>query len=191
MITEDGRLHYRVRIPAGRAWSHRLRHVVNPVVGIACGLVLAAALFLLAVQGLFGVRPSLGAVVVGVAAVVVYAVAVARARITVGAGRAGEILMGEEGVTADRELVAWSRFVRWLETEQDFVLASGGVRGRRIVILPKEGIDEDEQDLLREVLHSRIDPDDEPLDDAFVEMNWDEEPARRTAENKRPPTAER
>ena len=25
MITEDGRLHYRVQIPIGRAWPHRLR----------------------------------------------------------------------------------------------------------------------------------------------------------------------
>lgn len=182
MISEDGRLHYRVQIPTGRAWSHRLRHVVNPVVGVTCGLALGAALFLIAVQGLFGVRPSPAAVLVGVAAVVVYVVVLARARAAVGARRSYDIVIGEEGAAIDRERFAWSRFARWLESEQDFVLVSGGVRGRMIIVLPKAGIDEDEQNLLREVFHSRIDPDDEPLDDAFVEMAWDEEPVRRVSD---------
>lgn len=182
MINEDGRLHYRVQVPTGRAWTQRLRHVVNPVTGIACGLVLAAALFVVAVQGLFGVRPSPVAVLVAVVAVVVYLVSVVRAHAAARARRSAEVVIDEQGVAADGVRYGWSRFTRWLEGDQDFVLASGGVRGRIVIVLPKDGIDEEEQDLLREVFHSRIDPDDDPIDGAFVEMDWDAEPARRTAD---------
>ncbi|HHV22769.1 MAG TPA: YcxB family protein [Propionibacterium sp.] len=153
--------------------------MVNPVVGVGCGLALGAALFLIAVQVLFGVGPSLLAVLLAVAAVVGYGLALLRARAEAQARRVQRVVLDEHGVTVDRDRFAWSRFTRWLEDEADFVLASGGVRGRLLVVLPKAGIDEDEQELLREVLHASIDPDDEPLEGAFVEMNWDEEPARR------------
>lgn len=184
VITEDGRLRYDVELPPRRAWLHRLRHVINPVVGIAGGLVLGAALFLVAVQGLFGVRPSPVAVLIGVAAVVVYVGALLRAGILARSRRTFQVVLEEEGVVVDGARSAWERFTRWREDELDFVLASGGVRGRTIVVLPKDGIDVDEQDLLREVLHGRIDPDDEPIDDAFVEMGWDEEPARRVPDSR-------
>lgn len=182
MITDDGTLEYRVRPDPGRLFAHRLRHVVNPVIGVVCGLVLGAALFLVAVQALFGVRPSLVAVVLALAALVVYGVSVLRARrASTGAGESS-IVLNPSGVrvTSARTAAAypWQLFARWLEDEQDFVLASRGWRDRVIVVLPKTGIPDDEQELLREVLHSQIDPDDEPISDAFVEMDWDDEPAK-------------
>lgn len=182
MITEDGRLRYRVNVPPERGWRNRLRHVVNPVTGIVCGLVLAAALFLIAVQGLFGVRPSLIAIVLAVLAVAGYVVAVLRARTAAAARPRYQVTLDERGIAVDTAGFGWARFSRWLEDEHDFVVASGGVRDRLVVVVPKDGIPENEQELIRELLHAGIDPNDEPLQDAFVEMAWDEEPARRTAE---------
>lgn len=186
MITDDGTLSYHVDPPAKRLFAHRLRHLVNPVLGIACGLVFGAALFLIAVQALFGVRPSIVAILLALAAVVVYVAAVLRARQAAGALGAYKIVLADSGIsvasTHGSGGYAWGRFTRWLENDDDFVLASGGVRRRLIVVLPKDGVPEDEQDLIREVLHANIDPDDEPIEDAFVEMDWDAEPARRAAD---------
>ncbi|MDO5498916.1 MAG: YcxB family protein [Propionibacteriaceae bacterium] len=178
MITEDGQLRYQVHLPGGRGWLHRLRHVVNPVVGISCGLAFGAALFVIAVQALFGVRPSVLAIVLGLVAVLGYGLELQRARMAAFGRPDYRIVIDDRGVAVDRELLGWQRFTRWLEDDQDFVLVCGGVRGRMIVVLPKQDIAADEQDLLREVFHAQIDPDDEPIEEAFVEMNWDEQPAR-------------
>lgn len=182
MITDDGRLVYSARPSARRTFAHRLRHAVNPVVGIGAGLVFGAALFVVAVQVLFAVRPSVVAIVLAVAAVVAYLVSVLRARRTAGALGAYSVEFGPDGVadgaTGAARVRPWPTFGRWLEDEQDFVLVAGTWRDRTIVVLPKAGVPDEEQDLVREVLHSHIDPDDEPIEDAFVEMGWDEEPAR-------------
>lgn len=186
MITDDGRLSFEIDVDPRRGFRHRLRHLVNPVVGIGCGLVFGAALFVVAVQGLFGVRPSVLAVLVALAALVVYGVAVLRARAAAAGRRAYRLVLSPRGVevagAGGSGGYAWPRFTRWLEDEADFVLTSGGLRGRMLIVLPKAGVAEEEQELIREVLHAHIDPDDEPLSDAFVEMGWDEEPARRAAD---------
>lgn len=186
MITEDGRLAYRVELDPRRGFRHRLRLIVNPVIGIGCGLLLGAALFLLGVQALFGVRPSIVAIVVAVAAVIGYAVGVLHARTVSRRHARYDVVLEQKGILLTGGSSSgghpWSRFTRWLEDDADFILASGGVRDRLLVVIPKDGVPEEEQDLLREVLHSQIDPDDEPIDQAFVEMDWDEEPARRAAD---------
>lgn len=189
MITDDGNLVYDVRANVGRMFRHRLRHVVNPVVGIGAGFLFGAALFVVAVQGVFGVRPSIVAVILAIVAVVAYLVAVGRARQRAGALQAYALRLGPDGVevrsNAEDPVQPWSAFVRWLEDEHDIVLVSGTWRERDFVVLPKAGVPEEELDLVREVLHSQIDPDDEPIEDAFVEMGWDEEPdklPRRRAE---------
>lgn len=183
MIGDDGRLSYDVVPDARRLFRHRLRHLINPVVGVSCGLVFGAALFLIAVQALFGLRPSVVAVIVSVLAVIVYGAAVFRARQTSLREGRHRVVLDDAGVTVayagSTTGYPWTRFSRWLEHEDDFVLASGGVRGRKLVVLPKAGMLEEEQDLIREVLHGRIDPDNDPLDDAFVEMDYDAQPSRR------------
>ncbi|WP_425308906.1 YcxB family protein [Ammonicoccus fulvus] len=182
MITDDGHLVYDVRANASRMFGHRMRHIVNPVVGIAAGFLFGAALFVVAVQGVFGVRPSIVAILVALVAVVAYLVAVGRARQRAGALGAYALTLGPDGVevrtNGGGSAQPWSAFVRWLEDDHDVVLVSGRWREREIVVLPKSGVPEEELDLIREVLHSHIDPDDEPLEDAFVEMGWDEEPER-------------
>ncbi len=189
MITDDGHLVYDVRPDAGRVFGHRMRHIVNPVVGIGAGFLFGAALFVVAVQAVFGVRPSIVALVLAVVAVVAYLVAVGRARQRAGALGAYAVTLGPDGVEVRSNrggsAQPWSAFVRWLENDHDVVLVSGDWREREIVVLPKAGIPEEELELIREVLHSHIDPDDEPIEDAFVEMAWDEEPdplPRRRAE---------
>ena len=182
MIGDDGRLGYEVVPDPHRLFRHRLRHLVNPVIGIGCGLVFGAGVFLVTVQALFGVRPSIVALIVAVAAVVAYAAAVGWAH-RAGRRRGHRVVVSDAGVSVAYAGATtdypWSRFRRWLEHEDDFALVSGGIRGRTLVVLPKAGVPEEEQALLREVFHSRIDPDDDPLDEAFVEMDWHEEPARR------------
>lgn len=183
MIGAEGRLTYDVAPNSRRLFRHRLRHLVNPVVGVSCGLVFGSALFLIAVQTLFGLRPSLIALLVLVTAVAVYGTAVLRARQLSLREQRHRIVLDDPGVTVayagSSTGYAWSRFSRWLEHDDDFVLASGGAHHRVVVVLPKEGMSDEEQDLVREVLHARIDPDDDPLDDAFVEMDYDAQPSRR------------
>src|SRR4051812_12125034 len=99
MITDDGRLRYHIELDPRRGFRHRLRHMVNPMTGIACGLLLGGALFVIAVQSLFGVRPSLLAVLIAVAAVVGYTVALLRARVTAARRRAYQVVLDDGGVT--------------------------------------------------------------------------------------------
>lgn len=188
MTTDEGSLSYLVEPRAERLFTNRMRHVVNPVVGVSCGLVAGGALFVVAVQLLFGVAPSALAVIILVVAAVLYVVAVLRARVESRARGAYRVVIDHRGITRtatglppDRQ--PWARLTRWLENDEDFVVATGGWRDRAVITLPKTAIAEDEQELIREVLHAHIDPDDESISEAFTEMGWDEEPARRA----RPP----
>ncbi|NNG19082.1 hypothetical protein HJ590_05725 [Naumannella sp. ID2617S] len=182
-IDPDGTLTLRFETDPGREFAARLRHQVNPRTGIVCGLVFCAALFLVAVQLLFRVAPSVIALGLMAASVVVYLVAALRARAASGGGHRRKVVLDERGIAvADGQgnprAYAWDRFTRWLEDDGEFVVVSRVPRQPVVaLVLPTTGTDFDDE--LRDLLHAAIDPDDEPIEEAFTEMDWDEEPERR------------
>lgn len=174
---------YAVNVDAKRLFGHRLRHVLNPVAGVWCGLGLGAALFLIAVQLLFDVRPSVAAMALGALSILAYLTLLFRTWQTSRLEGAYQLTLTEPGVQIEMDeeshTFAWSRFKRWLEDEDDFVMASGGMTNRLVLVLPKDHLSDARQDVVRSTLHAHIDPNDDPISDAFVEMGWDEEPPRR------------
>lgn len=182
-IADDGSLVLRYQTDPRREFAARLRHQVNPLTGVACGLVFCACLFLVAVQLLFSVRPSIIALVIMLLCVVVYAIALFRARAATSGVHRRKVVLDDRGLAVAGDQgkplsYAWQRFTRWQENDTDFMVISRIPRQPALtIVLPLTFTEFDDE--LRDLLHTHIDPDDEPIDEAFVEMDWDEEPDKR------------
>ncbi|GAB3704856.1 YcxB family protein [Mariniluteicoccus flavus] len=179
MIASDGRLVFDIAPRPDRVFGATMRWVVHPVRGIVCGLVGLAALFVLAVEVLLGVGPGVIPLVMLAGSVLLYAVWVLRARAE--AAKVGESRLvldergiAEHGARGDRAL-AWGRFERWLENDHEFLVLSRVDKRRGVTLLPKDSVPGDEEEAVRVLLDTHIDPDAESLDDAFVEEEWDED----------------
>lgn len=179
----DGSLILRFQTDPRRELAARMRHQVNPLTGVVCGLVFCACLFLVAVQLLFSVPPNPVALVLMLLCVVVYAIALLRARARCSKVHRRKVVLDERGLAVAGDqgrpvAYGWSRFTRWQENDTEFVVVSRIPRQPVLtVVLPLTDTEFD--DRVRDLLHTNIDPDDEPIDEAFVEMDWDEEPERR------------
>ncbi len=182
-ITADGSLVLRYRTDPRREFAARMRHQVNPLTGVVCGLIFCACLFLVAVQLLFSVRPSVIALVVMLLCVVVYAIALVRARAATSRVQRRKVVLDDRGLAVAGEQgppvsYAWPRFTRWQENDTDFMVISRIPRQPAMtIVLPLTETAFDDE--LRDLLHAHIDPDDDPIDEAFIEMDWDEEPDKR------------
>ncbi|OYN98407.1 hypothetical protein CGZ95_14720 [Enemella evansiae] len=182
-ITADGSLVLRYQTDPRREFAARMRHQVNPLTGVVCGLIFCACLFLVAVQLLFSVRPSVIALVVMLLCVVVYAIALVRARAATSRVQRRKVVLDDRGLAVAGEQgppvsYGWPRFTRWQENDTDFMVISRIPRQPAMtIVLPLTETAFDDE--LRDLLHAHIDPDDDPIDEAFIEMDWDEEPDKR------------
>lgn len=162
-----------------RVAAARWRWVVMPVRGIVAGLVGLAGLFVAALHLI--IRRSTPVLWVGVlllvASLVLFVVwFVQNRRLSAGTGLT-RMVLDDRGIAtgggAGRSALAWDRFERWLENDDEFVVLSRVGKQRGVTLLPKAGTTESEQERVRELLVEHVEADEEPLDVAFV----DDDPA--------------
>ncbi|GAB3623182.1 hypothetical protein GCM10027418_12640 [Mariniluteicoccus endophyticus] len=169
--------------PEERLASARWRWVVLPVRGIAAGLIGLFGLFVLIVHLLIGRFTPLAIVgalllVVGVGLLVVWRL---RNRQSVAGRGRTKVVLDDRGIATHTKsgttALAWERFERWQEDDDDFVAVSRVDKARGVVLVPKQDMDEPTQEEVRMLLDERIDPHAEALEDAFVEDDDDNDDA--------------
>lgn len=166
--------------PEDRLAAAQWRWVVLPVRGIVAGLIGLFGLFVLVVHlliGRFTLLAILGALLLVVGAGLLGVWWFRNRQSVAGRGRT-KVVLDDRGIAthtlAGTSALAWERFERWQEDDDDFVVVSRVDKARGVVLLPKADIDEATQEALRILLDERIDPHSEPLEDAFVDDPDDE-----------------
>lgn len=173
MINPDGSLSYEVAPPPARVFKAMRTYWINPVVGTVCGLVGLAAIFVIAVQLIFAVPPSVPAIMIAVVAPLIYVGVLVWWRREAGSVAPTIMHLDEAGIrqtSADDSGVRdWADYRRWVETDQEWIAIVRGARPVMATVLPKAAVPDDEFDDVRAILHGFISPEDSPLTDSFEE----------------------
>lgn len=173
MVNPDGSLTYEVTPQPGRLFKALRTYWINPVAGTVCGLIMMAAVFVIAVQLIFSVPPSLLAILVAVVAPLIYIGAIIWGRRSARAVGAMILHLDEEGIgytTASSSGVRdWADYRRWVENDHEWIAIAGGVRPTLATLLPKTAVPDDEFDDVRAILHGFISPTETRLSDTFVD----------------------